>query len=171
MKIGINVKLGIAFGVINCAVWYFVAKSLGYYSLDIYSYKFYTTLILLFIGVFASIFFTRKSQDGFIEFKQALKTGILFALVMSLILFAFTFLYHKFIVPDAVDFFASEERKAWLAHDRPLEEVNKYLVEYYIPSFGAFHTLMTTFVWGILNSLLFGGILRRKNPNPAVSEN
>lgn len=171
MKIEINVKLGIAFGLITCIVWYSVAKSLGFYSLDIYSYKFYTTLLLLFTGVFLSIFLTRKSQQGFIDFKQALKTGFLFALVMSAILCAFTYLYHKFIVPDAVDFFVSEERKAWLAHDRKLEEVNQYLVEYYIPTFGAFHTLMTSVVWGILISLLASAIFRRKNPAISDSEN
>ncbi len=171
MKIGINVKLGIAGGIINCAVWYFVAKSLGFYSLDIYSYKFYTTLLLLFFGIFTSIYFERKSSQGFIDFKQALKTGILYGLILSLTLFVFTFLYHKYIVPDAVEFFASEERKAWLAHDRTLEDVNKYLVEYYIPTFGAFHTLMTSVVWGILISLLASAIFRRKNPTPPFSEN
>ena len=157
--------------MINCAVWYFVAKSLGFYSLSIYTYKFYSTLLLLLFGVFASIYFTRRSNNGFIEFKQALKTGILYSLVFSTILFLFSLAYHKFIVPDAIDFFASEERKAWLEHDRTLEDVNKYLVEYYIPSFGAFHSLMTSFVWGILLSLLGSAIFRRKNPTIPFSEN
>ena len=83
MKIGINVKLGVAAGLINCAAWYFIAKSLGYYSLDIYSYKYYITLLLLLVGVFASIYLQRKSQNGFIDFKYALKTGILFSLILS----------------------------------------------------------------------------------------
>ena len=108
MRIGINIKFGIAAGIINCAAWYFIAKSLGYYSLDIYSYKYYITLLLLLVGVFTSIYFERKSKGGFIDFRHALKTGILYALILSLFLFIFNFVYHKYITPDAIDFFASE---------------------------------------------------------------
>ena len=171
MKLSLNVKLGIAAGLINCIVWYVSARTLGYYSLAIYSYKFYTTLILLLSGVFFSIYFERKSQQGFIEFKPAMKTGVLYTLVFSAILSTFSFIYHKLIVPDAIDFFVSEERKAWLANNRTLEEVNKYLVEYYIPTFGAFHTLMTTLIWGILLCIFSSAILRKKSTAIPFSEN
>lgn len=171
MKLPLNVKLGIAAGLVNCLVWYGSAKAVGFYSLEVYGYKFYTTLLLLLSGIFVSIYFERKSQKGFIEFKLAMKTGLLFSVILSVMLSVFSLIYHKLIVPDAIDFFVSEERKAWLAHNRTLEEVNKYLVEYYIPTFGAFHTLMTTIIWGILLTLLSSAILRKKNPMPPFSEN
>jgi hypothetical protein len=171
MKIGVNVKTAIAAGIINCIAWYLFAKMLGFYSLNIYNYRFLTTLFLLITGVVISIFYERKSLGGFIEFKIALKTGVVFSIILGGILALFNFIYHKFIVPDAVDFFISEERKAWLDHNKTLEEVNKYLVEYYIPTFGSFHILMTTLIWGILLSLLTGAILSKKKPAMPFSEN
>lgn len=171
MKIGIHVKLGIAAGIANCTVWYFIAKSLDFYSLSIYAYKFYFTLALLIIGIFFSIYLFRKSLGGFISFKQALKTGVLYGIILSAITALFNYLYHQFIVPDAVSFFVSEEKKAWISHNRTTAEIEKYIIEYYIPSFGSFHILMTTLIWGILLSLLFSAILRKKNTSPNFSAN
>jgi len=160
MKIEANIKLAVIAGAIMCTTWYFMAKSLGFYSLHIYTYKFYISLFLLFAGIFFSIFYKKKSQ-GFISFKIALKTGIVYALLFGAITAVFNYIYHKTIVPDAIDFFASEERKAWLSHGRSLDEVNKYLSEYYIPSFGSFHLFMVSLIWGILLSLLCAAILRK----------
>ncbi len=171
MKIDLNVKFGIVLGIINCIIWYFIANSLGFYSLNLYSYKFYVSIGLLITGIFTSIYLTRKSYEGFITFKQSLKIAVFFSLIFSAITALFNYLYHKFIIPDAIDFFVSEEKKAWLTHNRTLEETEKYILEYYIPSFGSFHILMTTLIWGIVLSLLFSAILRRKNPSMDFSAN
>jgi Protein of unknown function (DUF4199) len=171
MKIAFNVKLGVIAGLINCLVWYLVAKTLGFYSPSIYSYRFLTTLLLLLVGIFISIYAERRRSGGFLEFKQAMKTGFLYTLTLSFIVAAFALIYHKFIVPDAIDFFVSEERKAQLADNRSLEDINKYIVEYYIPQFGAFHTLMTSVIWGILLSLLGGAIFSKKKPAMPFSAN
>lgn len=170
MKIELHVKLAIAAALICCGISFYISNSLGYYSLSIYGYKFYVSIALLLIGIFLSILLKRKSEE-FISFKNALKTGAFFSLIYALIIALYNFLYHKFIAPDVIDFFVSEERKAWLANKRTLEEVNKYLLEYYIPSFGSFHVFMTTLIWGILLSLLFSAILRKKAPALPFSEN
>lgn len=166
MKINLSIKLGILAGLINCIAWYFIAKSLSYYSLFIEQYRYFTTLLLLLFGIAVSIYFERKNKGGFINFKEAAKSGILFTLALSLILAVFNYIYYKFIIPDSIDFFVSEERKAWLTHNRTLEETNKYIAEYYIPSYGTFHILMTTIILGIILSLISGTILRKKNPHP-----
>jgi hypothetical protein len=171
MKIALNVKLAVIAGILTILIWYVAARSLGFYSLSIYSYKFFTTLFFLLLGIFLSVFFERRNLGGYISFKAAVRTGLLFSLVFSLIIGLFNFLYHQFIAADAIDFFVSEERKAWLEHNRTVDEVNKYIVEYYIPSFGTFHTIMTTIIWGVILSLLAGAIFRRKNPNPAFGAN
>jgi hypothetical protein len=170
MKIGFNIKLAVIAGIVNCLAWLGYSKTMGYYSLNIYNYRFFTTILLVIIGVFVSIYFERKAQGGFIQFKIALKTGVVYSLVLGVILSLFNFIYHKLIVPDAIEFFVSEERKAWLAHGKTLEDVNKYLVEYYIPTFGPFHILMTTIMWGIMFSLFASAIFRKKNPH-TFSEN
>ena len=132
MKITLNIKLGIAAGVINCIAWYAFAKALGYYSQDVYLYKFLVTLFLLIVGIFASIYFERKKEGGLIEFKNALKSGVLFALIFATILSIYSHVYHEVIAVDVIDYFVSEERKAGLALGKPLDEINKTLIEYYI---------------------------------------
>ncbi len=165
-KINLSIAFGIIAGIIISLAWYAFAKSTGFYTLDIYTYKFYTATLLLLFGIFLSIYIERKRQGGFIEFKIALKSGLLFTIIFSLIFSIYNYLYHKFIATDAIDFFVSEERKAWLIHNRKLEEVNKYLIEYYIPSFGAFHTFMTSLIWGVLLSLLASAIFQKKKTTP-----
>lgn len=170
MKIPLHVKLAIIAALLSCGISFYIAHSMGYYSLSIYGYKFYSSIAILLIGIFLSVFFKRKS-DGHLSFKIGLKTGVLFSAFFSLLSAIYNFLYHKFIAPDVIDFFVSEERKAWLANNRTLEEVNKYLLEYYIPSFGSFHIFMTTLIWGIILSLLFSAIFRKKNAPLPFSEN
>ncbi len=166
MKISLGIKLGIVAGIINCIAWYGFAKSLGFYSLSIYSYRYYLTLLLIIAGIFLSIFFERKKNLGFIEFKVAAKVGILFSLMLGGTLALFNVIYNYFIVNDAIDYFASEEKNAWLAHGKTAEETSQYISQYYIPSFGSFHVLMNTIIIGILFSFLLSAVLRKKNPHP-----
>ncbi len=161
-KIGLNVKLGITSGLLICLVWFLSAKSLGYYSLSIYSYKFYSTILFLLVGVFISALYERKINNGVISFKIAVKAALLYCIVLAVIITAFNFIYHKFIAVDAVDYFVSQEKQAWIANNRSEADVNEYIVRYYIPSFGSFHTFMTTLIWGVLLSLLAGAVVRKK---------
>lgn len=161
-KIGLNVKLGATSGLLICLVWFFAAKSLGYYSLSIYSYKFYSTILFLLVGVFISALYERKINNGVISFKLAVKAALLYCIVLALIITTFNFIYHKFIAVDAVDYFVSQEKQAWIANNRSEADVNEYIVRYYIPSFGSFHTFMTTLIWGVLLSLLAGAVVRKK---------
>ncbi len=161
-NIGLNVKLGITSGLLICLVWFFAAKFLGYYSLQIYSYKFYSTLLFLLLGIFVSAFYERKINGGVIDFKRAVKTSLLYCIVLAVVITIFNFLYHKFIAVDAVDYFVSQEKQAWIANNRTETEVKKYLEQYYVPSFGSFHTFMTTLIWGVLLSLLAGAVVRKK---------
>lgn len=170
MKIGINVKLGIIAGVINCAAWYAFAKSLGYYSLNIEQYRYYVTLILLLLGIFISIYFERKNNKGCIDFKNAVKCGILYTLVIALILAIFNYLYYKFIAVDAIDFFVADVRKKMEA-DKLKEENIVSTVEVVRSYFGQFRIFMSTVIMGVIISLISGAFLRRKNSTPPFSEN
>ncbi len=165
MRIILPIKLALAAGIINCIAWFGVAKSLGYYSLNIGQYRYFITLFLLVLGVLISIYYERKKQSGFIEYKEAVKSGVIFSLVLAIIISVFNYVYYKFIRSDVIDFFVSEEKKAWLANNRTLEETNKYIIEYYIPSYGFFHILMTTLFLGIIISLVSGALFRKKNPH------
>lgn len=161
MKIGLNVKLGIVAGIINCAAWYAFAKSLGYYSINIEQYRYYVTLLLLFSGIFLSVYFTRKSTAGFIDFKDAVKCGILYTLVLASILALFNYIYYKYIATDAIDYFLGDARKLMEADKLKEADILKYL-ETLQSYFGFFRMFMSTLLLGIIISLLFGAILRKK---------
>ena len=161
MKITFNVKLGIVAGILNCIAWFAFSKSLGYYSLAVEQYRYYVTLFLLFAGIFLSIFLERKNNEGYIDFKDAVKTGILFAIILGLILAIFNYLYYKFMAIDAIDYFIGDARKLMEAEKLKEDEILKYL-DTLKSYFGSFRMFMSTVIMGVIISLLFGAILRKK---------
>jgi hypothetical protein len=163
MKIGLNIKLGIAAGIINCVAWYLIAQSLNYYSFSIEHYRYYATLLLLVFGISFSIYFQRKHSGGFIEFKDAAKCGIIYSIVLSFIIAVFNGIYYKFIIPDAIDYFVSEAKKSMIAGKVKEEYITKN-VELVVSYFGSFRVFMSTLIIGVILSLIAGGILRKKNP-------
>lgn len=169
MKISLNIKLGIAAGIINCIAWYGIAKSLNYYSFGIEQYRYYVTLLLLLVGISISIYYERKNKGGFIKFKEAAKSGILYSLIISSIIAIFSYTYYTYIVPDAIDYFVSEAKKSMIVGKVKEEEIPKNidLVKSY---FGTFRMFMSTLILGVILSLIAGGLLRKKNPHP-FSEN
>ena len=90
MKIGINVKLGVIAGLIICIAWYAFAKSLGFYAVEVYIYRNYVSLAVLILGIFLTVFLTRKSKNGFLEFSQGLRAGVVYSLVIALITITLT---------------------------------------------------------------------------------
>lgn len=164
MKITLNVKLGILAGIINCGIWYAVARSMNYYSFEIDRYRYYATMLLLLFGIFFSVFFAKKANNGFLEFKDGLRTGFLFTLVLGIILGIFNYVYYSFIAPDAVDFFLSEAKKTMLEAKLTEQEIPKQL-EVVQSYFGSFRMMMSTVIMGTILSLLSAAIFRKKDPN------
>jgi hypothetical protein len=170
MKISLNVKLGIAAGLINCIAWYTFAKSLGYYSLNIEQYRYYVTLFLLFAGIFTSVFFERKSNAGYIDFKDAVKCGVLYTIVLALCLAVFNSIYYRFIAVDAIDYFVNDAKKLMEADKLKAEDITLNLdrIKSY---FGSFRMFMSTVIMGVIISLLAGAVLRKKRAIIPFSEN
>lgn len=170
MKVTLNVKLALIAGVINCIIWYLAARSLNYYSFDIDRYRYYATLLLLLVGIFISIYFARKSNGGYIDFKPAMKTGFLYTVILALVLAIFNYLYYSFIAPDVVDFFAAEAKKAMTEQKLPEADIAKNL-ELVRSYFGSFRMFMSTMIMGVLLCILGAAVLRRKNPLPDFGAN
>jgi len=170
MKIGISIKLGILAGLINCVAWYSFAKSLGYYSVEVYIYRNYVTLAVLIIGIFLTIFLTRKYKNSFLEFSEGLRAGVLFSLMLALVIGIFNYLYFKYITPDTIDFFLSEAKKSDFAKNLSGEELNQFLVAER-STFNSFKLVPPVLFFGLISSLLASAIFRRKNPEASVEEN
>lgn len=164
MRLGWNVKLGIAAGIINCIVWYAIAVSLNFYSFDIERYCYYITLLLLITGIPTSVYLERKAQGGFIEFKDALKNGVLYCIVLALFIAIFNYIYYAFIVPDAIDYYVSEIKKSMPANKTFTEEEVANVVERIKSYFGSFRLFMSTVILGLLLSLGVSAVFRKKNP-------
>ncbi len=164
MKIGLNVKLGFTAGIINCVAWYCFAMSLTFYSLNVEQYRYYVTLLLLLFGVFISVFLERKNKNGFLEFKNAVKYGIVYTLSLATILAIFNYIYYKYIATDAIDYFISDAKKSMALGGMKEEDIVKSLVN--VKSyFGSFRVFMSTTILGILLSLLAGAIFQKRDPH------
>lgn len=170
MKVSINVKLGIAAGIINCIIWYFAARSFNYYSFDVDRYRYFATLLLLLTGIFASVFLQRRSNGGYIDFKPGLKCGFLYTMVLASFLGLFNFLYYSYIAPDVVDFFVSEAKKAMAEQKLNETDITQNL-EMVRSYFGSFRMFMSTVIIGVIISLLAAAVLRKKDPAPNFSAN
>ena len=169
MKISLNVKLGIIAGTLNCVVWYLVAKSLGFYTIQVYVIRNFVTLGLLIAGVFISVYMARKNNNGYLEFNNALKAGVVYSLIVAFILAMFNYLYYSLITPDTIEYFLSEAKKAAIAHHVKEADRVKFL-DSERSNFSSYKLIPPILFFGLLFSLLAGAIFQKKDPNK-VAEN
>jgi hypothetical protein len=170
MKIGINIKLGIAAGLINCIAWYAFAKNLGFYTVNVYIFRNYVTLAVLILGVFLAVYLTKRSKNGFLEFKEGLKTGVVYSLTLALILAIFNYIYYTYITPDTIEFFLSEARKSEFAQKLSATDLPKF-IENERRNFSSFKLIVPIMFFGLITSLLAGASFQKKNPTMPFSEN
>ncbi|HET6225999.1 MAG TPA: DUF4199 domain-containing protein, partial [Bacteroidia bacterium] len=120
----------------------------------------------------------KKENKGFIPFKAALRTGVVYAIIVALGLAIFNFIYYKYIAPDAIEYYVSEAKNQIVEamKNRPTdkqltaEDIRRF--EEHIRSlFGSFTMFGTTFLEGLIISLIVAGILQKKEPKMPFSEN
>src|SRR5687768_2891375 len=99
MRLPISVTLGLIAGLIFSGTWYAMAKSMGFYSVNVYLYRNYLAFLLIFLGVVLSVVLTKRKGKGFLQFKDALRTGMLFSIVFAVMIACFNFVYYTFITP------------------------------------------------------------------------
>jgi hypothetical protein len=142
-----------------------MAKSMGFYEINVYLYRNFLTFGLIVTGVFLSVFITKRNNNGFIEFKEALKTGMLYCLVFAVIISVFNHIYYKYITPDTIDYFLNEAKTAMLSDSKiKPEEYSKYL-ESVRENYGSLRLIPPVLFWGLIVSLLSGAALQKKNPH------
>lgn len=164
MKISLNVKLGVLAGIMNCLVWYAVAKQLGFYSIEVYVIRNFVTLGLLATGIFTTVYMARKNNNGFLEFNTALKAGVVYSLLLALTLAIFNYVYYAYITPDTIDYFLSEVKKDAIAHHVKDADIHKFL-EAEKGNFSSYKLIPPILFFGLVISLLAGAIFQKKDPN------
>jgi hypothetical protein len=170
MKIPSSITIGLLAGSIYSLAWYLLARSMGFYSADVYLFLVFIRLGLLLLGVFTSVLILKRKNKGFINFKSALKTGMIYCVAFAIVTSIFTFIYNKFISPDTIDFFLAEAKKyAETVGKIKGEQLDQFL-NGERNKFGAFALAPSILFIGLIISLLVSAILQKKNPHQ-FSEN
>ncbi|MDF2436615.1 MAG: hypothetical protein K0Q95_991 [Bacteroidota bacterium] len=163
MKLSISITAGVIAGIILSATWYAMAKSMGFYEVKVYVYRNYLTFLLILIGVVSCILLTKRQNNGYLEFKEALKTGMLFSLVFAVIIACFNFLYYSVITPDTIDYFLSEAKNQMIADKIKEADFPKYL-DRVRANYGSFRLIPPVLFWGLILSLITGALAKKKEP-------
>jgi hypothetical protein len=165
MKFPISMTLGAIAGVIFSITWFLMAKSMGFYSINVYIYRNIITFGLIVLGVFLSVFLVKRQNLGFIEFKEALKNGMWYCIVFGVIVAIFNHIYYKYITPDTIDYFLSEAKKAMLEDTKLKPEDYPKYMDSVRENYGSLRLIPPILFWGLIISLLSGAILQKKNPH------
>lgn len=162
-KINLSIQFAIVAGLLNCIAWYALAKNMGFYEIKVYVYRNYLTILLLFLGIFLSTFFTKRANSGFLDFKKAVKDGLLFSFVLAVIIAIFNYLYYNVITPDTIDFFLSEAKKFMLQYPDKYkaEDIPKYL-EGERGNFSSLKLIPPILFFGLIISLLAAALFQKK---------
>lgn len=164
-KIPTSIIIGIIAGIIVSATWFALSKSLGIYSVKLFIYVYFLKLLFILFGVLVSVYLMKRKNQGFLEFKTALQTGVLYCLVLAVVLAIFNAIYYKFIAPDTIDYFVSEAKKyAETTAKLTGEELDKFL-DAERGRFGSFAVIPPILFWGLIMSLIAGLLFRKKDPN------
>lgn len=164
MKLPISVLSGFIAGLLFAATWYIMARTMGFYSINVYVYVNILIIGLILLGVLTSVFIEKRRNKGFMEFKTALRTGMLYCLVFAILVSIFNYIYYTFITPDTIDYFVADAKRyaETVAKIKP-EELSKYL-DAERARFGSFKLVPPILFWGLIVSLISGVIFQKKNP-------
>lgn len=164
MKLPTSVILGLIGGIILCLAWYLTANAIGFYEVNVFIYVYIFKLVLILIGTFLSAYLLKRKNKGFLEFKSALQTGMMYCLVFAVVIAIFNYFYYKFITPDTIDFYLAEaKRYAETTAKLTGEELTKFL-DAERGRFGSFTLVPPILFWGLIMSLISGLIFQKKNP-------
>jgi hypothetical protein len=172
MKSSLNSIAGIIAGIINCIAWYALSRHFTYYDVaSVDAYRQAITVSLLLLGVFLVVFFKRKEYNGFLQFKEGFKTGVLYVFLLALCLGIFNYIYYKFLAPDAIEYYLSEQKKFLMATIKVKPDDLPKFEEMVRSAFSPFKMFIQTVLIGVIISLIAAGILQKKAPALPFSEN
>lgn len=164
MKLPISITAGVLAGIIFSATWYAMAKSMGFYSVNVYVYVNFMIIGLILLGVFSTVLLVKRSNKGFLEFKTALKTGMLYCLVFAILASLFNYIYYKYITPDTIDYFVADAKRYGETIGKvKAEDMSNYLAAERA-RFGSFKLVPSILFWGLVVSLVAGITCQKKDP-------
>ena len=170
MKISSSIKYALfaALLVIGCKLIVFFTHS---QFTTIGRYSGILALALLTIPLALAIIHKRdKEPNGFISFKQVMRTGLMVCIIASLIVAVFNYIYFKFIDHEILAYWLVESEKSLHELKSSEEDILKaynYLTDFYSPFSQAMGGLTGILGVGAILSLILSTFLV-KNP-PQIS--
>lgn len=110
----------------------------------------------------------RAKNDGFMQLKEALKTGMAIALIGGIIAGIYAYIHYSFIYPEFIEMTRETSEKAMLETQNmggeQLEQAKKISELFTSPFALATFNVIASLFFGFIISLVTGLILKKNNP-------
>jgi hypothetical protein len=116
-------------------------------------------------GIYAAIQATKKLQNNKLTYRQALKTGLLVAVLTAVITACFSFVYCQFINPGYAQYMLAEAQKAMVAGGETKQQIiehSKGVSREFSTGAQVGMALVGQFVVGTVVSLIMGLFIKTK---------
>jgi hypothetical protein len=166
-----ELKYGIYLGLSIC-VWKLVEFTFGFHGeyYEIGKYTDFLPLLLLIAALFLGIKERRdESLNGYIDYKQGVRTGFFISLVSSIISVTFIYFYYKVINPGYIDYIIAANETRLLAEGKSPDAVAAAVVmvkNTFRASNVMLQHLLFNLLGGALISLIIALVLKREKPPP-----
>ena len=167
LKIGLitaAVDVVFLFGLVSLVLWLNERNSWGLYASTIQGVGGLLSIPIQAIGIYIAMQ-NFKKINGWLTYGQAVKTGIMVAITIAIIVAVFSFLYCKVLNPGFADFMLKDAQKAMLASGKTQEQILKSS-EAMSAQFSAgsqvFMALVGQFVVGTIISLIIGLFVKKQ---------
>ena len=127
-----GVLTGLLVGLWNISCFTIVSRLNSFFSIGIpperiRAYSGLFGLIILILGIYLGIKAAKRKSAGVISYGQAVKTGVLIAVITAAIVACFGFLYCTVINPGYTNFMVSEAEKTLIAAKKAPAEIAQQL--------------------------------------------
>lgn len=106
-----------------------------------------------------------KKLTGALTYGQALKTGVLVAITIAIIVAVFGFLYCTVFNPGYAEYMVHDAQKAMIAKGEPQQDIDRNSVavaKEFTPGAQVFQALVGQFITGTILSLIIGLFIKTK---------
>ena len=121
---------------------------------------------ILATGILITMKRVKKEQADQLTYLQALKTGVLVAVITAVIVALFSYIYCTIINPGFAQYMVGEAQKQMIAEHESRQQIVKEssnLLIGYSPGMQVFHALVGQTVVGTLLTLFMGFFVRSRN--------
>lgn len=117
------------------------------------------TILILATGIYLAMQAVKREQSGKLLYGQALKTGMLVAVITAVLTALFGFIYCEFINPGYAQYMVAEAQKAMVAAGETKQQMaadSKTVAAEYSTGMQVVEALVGQFVVGTVVSLIMG---------------